>query len=366
VRILRNYVLGEIAYFFFSCLFILTFVLVCGNVLTKMADLVINWGVDVMLLLRLFLFSTPFLFSFTIPMSVLVAVLFAFGKLGADHEITAMKASGVSLWRVVRPVLTASATLALFTFLLNDRISCESHYRVRQVSAEIGMRTPASILEEGVFIKEFKDIVLFIHRIDRERLEGVRIYQPQEAGPTRTIVAERGELITVPEKNLVQLKLQNGTTDEPDPETPQKFYKLHFDNYYLPLDLSHYRFREPSDKKPKEMSIRELREEYRRLRTEHGFSAHELAAEIHRKIAASFSVLVFTLLGIPLALRVRRGEKAIGVAIALIAGTVYWALLMGATALAKSGAVSAPLALHVPNALFIAAAVFLMRRSFRS
>ena len=366
MRILRNYVLGEMGYFFVSCLFILTFLLVSGSVLTKTADLVINWGVDATLLGRLFLYSTPFLFNYTIPMSVLVAVLFSFGKMSGDHEITAMRASGISLWRITRPVLIAAFALSLVSFIINDRLSSESHYKVRQISAEIGMKTPASILEEGVFIKQFQGMVVFIHRITRDGLSGVRIYQPQDQGATRTIVAERGEIVTLPEKNRVQLKLMNGTTDEPDPDNPQKFYKLHFDTYHLPLDLSNYKYREPVFKKTKEMSVKELRAEYARLRSEHNFVAYDVLAEVHRKIAMSFSVFVFALIAMPLGLVTKRGEKSVGFAVALVLSSVYWGLFMGVTALAQTGTVPAFIALHLPNLLFAAVAVFMLRRLART
>ena len=79
-------------------------------------------------------------------------------------------------------------------------------------------------------------------------------------------MADEGEIITVPEKQMIKLKLINGTTDEPDPNQPEKFYKLRFDTYMLPLDLSDYRFSSSMDKKKKEMSIRELIDEDRYLK----------------------------------------------------------------------------------------------------
>lgn len=366
MRILRGYILREISTSFLACLFILTFLLVSGNVLTKMADLVINWGVDILLLLRLFVFTTPFLFNFTLPVSILVAILLVLGRLSADHEITAMKASGISLRRIIQPVLLAALMLSLLAYVMNDRISSFSHFKVRQLSAEIGIKTPVSILEEGVFIKHFKGIVLFIHRIQGNQLNGVRIYQPQENGPTRTILAEKGEIVTLPEKNRVQLKLMNGTTDEPNLNSPQKFYKLHFDTYYLPLDLSQYKFRAPMAKKTKEMTIADLRKEFDRLKNEHAFIAHELVAEIHRKIAMSFSVLIFAMIGIPLALLTKRSEKSVGLAIALFFSTVYWALLMGCTALAKTGRMSALVCVHAPNVLFGIIALLFIKRLLRT
>jgi len=172
--------------------------------------------------------------------------------------------------------------------------------------------------------------------------------------------------VTLPEKNRVQLKLINGTTDEPDPDHPQKYYKLRFETYYIPLDLSNYKFREPKDKKTKEMSIRELRTEYNRLKNEHGFAAHNLTAEIHRKIASAFSIFVFALIGIPLALITRRSEKSFGFAIALVLSTIYWSLLMGVTALAKTGTVPAILCLHMPNLLYTLIGLTMMKKLMRT
>ncbi len=362
MKILRSYLLSEMSHVFFASLALMTLVLVCGNILTKMADLVINWGVDVMLLVQLFLYSTPFLFNFTIPMSALLAVLLTFGKFSADHEITAIRASGISFWRLIKPVLVSAVVLTLVAFYINDRIASTSHFKVRKISAEIGMKTPASVLEEGVFIKHFNDLVIFIHRIRKNELEGIRIYQPQKNGPTRTIVAERGELIANESRTQLKLKLMHGTTDEPDANDPQKFYKLDFDVSYLPLDLSNYKFKDPVLKKPKEMTLVELRAEIRRLKEEHGITAHDLIAELHKKIAMSMAVFVFALIGIPLAVKTRRGERSIGVGVAILLVTLYWTLMMGATALAKSGKAPAALCLYTPNALYAAAALILMRR----
>jgi lipopolysaccharide export system permease protein len=366
MKILRNYLLSEILNTFMVVLFVMTMVLVCGDVLTKMADLVINWGVDYRLLLKLFLYTTPFLFNFTMPMAFLIAVLLAFGKMSADNELTAMKASGVSLWKVIRPVLITALLLSLAALLMNDRIATTSHFRVRQISSEIGLKTPASILQEGVFIKEFKDLVIFIHRIRSIKLEGIRIYQSQPDGPTRTIIAKEGMLITNPEANEVTLKLFDGTTDEPDSNNPLKFYKLNFDTYSIPIDMSDRQFSRPKSKKPKEMTMRELNFEYQRLLRDHDFVANELTSEIHHKIAISMSIFILTLMGIPLAISARSTEKSKGLAIAIVLSTVYWTFLMGFRAMAKTGTIPPFICLHIPNILFGALAVFLLRKQLKS
>lgn len=365
MKIIRNYVLWELIVVFFSCLAVLTLTLLCGSVVTRIADLIINWGVDPWSLMQLLIFSAPFLLCFTIPMSVLVSVLLVFGKLSADHEIVAMRASGISLWQVMKPILIVCTVLSLFLLLLNDRIATHSHFKVRQLSAQIGMSKPTAILEEGVFIKHFNNLILFIHRINGSDLHGVRIYQPQKAGPTRTIVAEKGELVTVPEAGMVQLRLMNGTTDEPDPKNIGKFYKLHFETLTIPLDVTNNKWNTNIRKKSKEMSIHELYTEYRRIEREHNILADDLLAEIHYKIAISFAALVLALVAAPLAIRTRRSEKAIGFAIAILLATVYWTLMMGAQAIAKMGVVYPPFSIYMPNILFMCIGAVLMRRALK-
>jgi lipopolysaccharide export system permease protein len=365
MHILRNYVLKEIRSNFWATLLILTFVLLAGNVFTKMMDLVLNRGVDPLAILQIVVYSTPFMCVYTLPMAMLVSVLLAFGRLSADHELTAVRASGISLARIVRPVVLAAAVLSCFIFFLNDRIASQSHFKMRQVSTQIGLRSPAAALEEGVFIKSFGDLVIFIHRIEGNDLHQVRIYQPQPKGPTRTIVAERGQLIPIPEQNVIKLKLENGTTDEPDANNPGRFYKLKFGTYFLPLDLSGFKFKAAIEKKRKEMTVHELWSQFRKLKSE-GFIDNYVLTEIHQKIAMALSPLILTLIAIPLGMRTHRSEKSVGYAVALILGTVYWVAIIGVGAISKTGTVPPVIAMHLPNAAFLLVGLALLRKMVRS
>lgn len=360
MHILRNHVLREIRSNFLATMAILTFVLLAGNIFTKMMDLVLNRGVDPIAILQIIAYSAPYLCVYTLPMAMLVAVLLAFGRLSADHELTAIRASGISLSRIIRPVLIMAAAASCFVFLLNDQIASQSHFKMRQISTQIGLKSPAAALEEGVFIKSFGDIVIFIHRIEGNHLQQVRIYQPQPKGPTRTIVAESGQLIPIPEQNVIKLKLENGTTDEPDANNPGRFYKFKFGTYYLPLDLSGFKLKSKIEKKRKELSVRELWAHFQKLKSE-GFVDDFILTEIHQKIAMSLSPFILTLLAIPLGIRTHRSEKSIGYAIALILGTVYWVALIGVGAVSRNGTVP-PLVMHLPNIVFLLIGTALIRR----
>src|SRR3989338_1001084 len=269
MKILRDHILKEFLSPFSFCVLSLLFVFLLGRGLVQMADLIFNKDVDPVSILKLLLYSFPFILTFVIPMSVLVATLLTFGKLSFDNEIMAIRASGVGMMRLVKPLIVFTIVLCLASFLLSDKIASTTHYAYRRILARIGIESPQAALEEGTFIKKFKNFVIFIYEIDKNKLKGIRIYQPQEGRPTRTIIAQKGELISIPEKNTIKLRLIHGTSDEPDPKDPSRLYKLNFKTYDLPLNLSGMKDPEAEmSKKPKDMTIKELRQEIDRLGAE--------------------------------------------------------------------------------------------------
>lgn len=366
MKILRDHFLREFGGTFVACLLTLFFLVIVGQGALRMTDLVLNKDVDAFLILKLLFFSSPFLLTFMIPMSVLVATLLTFGRLSHDNEILAMRASGLPFWKTAVPLTVAVAVLCLFSFLLSDRVASTSHYAERQLLAQIGIESPAAVLEEGTFIKKFKNFVIFIYEIDKNQLKGIRIYQPQEGKPTRTIVAQRGEIVTIPEKNIVMLRLMHGTTDEPDAKDPSKLYKLNFRTYDLPLNVNEARDAGKLGKKPKDMSVSELRDEIDKLGKEGIAATYPLSAEIHNKIALSLSSLIFLIIGIPLGMTVRRSEKSINFGISFILMTLYWTLLIGGKALAQKGVASPFLCLQFSNAVVGAIGLFLFTRLVRN
>lgn len=359
MRILRNYILKEFFHSFFMSVVVFTFVLLVGNII-KLADLVINKGVDIISVLKLFLYLVPWLLSFTLPAAALTAVILTFGRFSSDGELTAMKASGVSLYRISFPVLMLGVIFSFTAFFLNDQVSPNASFASRRVVKDIGFRSPTAYLESGTFIRGFENYVIFIHEVKGNLLRNIRVYQPQEGKATRTIVAESGEINTIPEKNLIELKLFNGTSEEPSPTEPDSFYKLNFKTYHMTLDLSTLIKKEKVEKKAREMTIEELNKEIRRSVSQ-GIDPMPLFVEIYKKINMSIASFVLILIGIPLGITAHRSEKSIGFGISLILFTVYWGLFLGGIALALRGTLPPLAGVSLPNAVFAAlgAAIFI-------
>lgn len=365
MRILRDHLLREFFTLFALCLAGLLLVFLLGRGLVQMADLIFNKDLDPWLVVRLLVLSLPFLLSFVVPMAILVTTLMTFNRLSFDNEILAIRASGIGLGRLLRPLFLGVAILSLASFLTSDRLGSATHYAYRLLLTRIGIENPAAVLEEGVFIKKFKNFVIFIYEIHRNELKGIRIYQPQEGKPTRTIVAKSGELVSVPGANVILLRLRDGISDEPDPKDPAKLYKLNFRSYDLPLNLAKVR-QELPEKKPKDMSVRELSDEIRRLGQDGIRATYPLSAEIHNKIALALASLVFFVVGVPLGITTRRSERSISFAIAFGLMVAYWSLILAGKALAQKGVLPPLPALQFANLVIGGVGLALLGRLARS
>jgi len=351
MKILRNYFLKEFIGPLFLALGVLTFVMILGN-LIKIADLVINKGVDIFSVSKLFLLMIPYLLTYTLPVAALTAVLLSLGRLSSDNEIVAIKASGINLFHLILPLLTLGLILSLLLVIFNDRVIPYAHYASRKTLMEVGIKNPTAALEPGIFINSFEKYILFIYRIDDNKLTNVRIYEPQgEDKPTRTIIAKRGEFIAVPEKNMIKLKLIDGTSDEPDPENPTNFYKLNFKTYFMALNLAQAQNTDKIEKKSKDMTIQELKQEVEKLNKE-GIDPTPLITEINKKISLAFSCFVFILVGSSLAIITRRREKSINFGIAFLTVGVYYLILIGSEALSLQGYINPKIAMWIPNITF--------------
>ena len=152
MRILKSYVLKELILPFFLSFVVFTFILLMGN-LFKIVDLVIRKGVDISSILSVLACLIPYVMSFTIPMSLLTGTLLSFGRLSSDNEIMAMKTHGVSLYRVISPVVLIGVLLSLVSLIFNDKVLPVAYANSKKIVVEIGVRNPTAYLEPGSFIR---------------------------------------------------------------------------------------------------------------------------------------------------------------------------------------------------------------------
>jgi len=355
MRIIRNYILRECIVPFFMALVVLTCVFLLGN-LIQLTNLVINKGVSLATVGRAFLLMIPVFLGYTIPIACLIAVMMAFSRFSADNEIIALRASGVHLGSLLTPLAVCGLIVSLFLIVLNERIIPYAHFEQKRVLKNLGAENPTALLEAGMFIHAFEGQIIFIHKIEDNKMYNITIYQPQPDGPTRTIIAKRGEFTPVPGGNQIKLKLIDGTSDEPNLENPESFYKLNFQNYFMTLDLTQKD--KEVVKKPQSMTFKELKTETEKLERLFIDTA-PIRTEYFRKIAWSFSPLIFVLIGFPLAVITNRRERSANIVIAFLCFALYYLISLGCEALSKKGIAPPALIMWTPNMIAAASAFIL-------
>lgn len=350
MKILRKYVLTEFIMPFMLSLAVLLFIFSLVF-LTQYTTLIINKGVQLPVVIKLFFYSLFYPFSYILPLALFTSVLWSLGRISSDNEITAIKAAGTNVINLIMPLLTLGLLCSLFMVIFNNRLMPGANFERRKALVDIGINNPTATLEAGTFIDSFQKYILFIYKIDGNKLEHIRIYEPLGPGkPARTIIARRGEFISMPDKGVIKLKLMDGSSDEPSPTNPGVFYKLNFKTNFINLNVAKAQ-QGQVNKKPKDMTMDELRAEIKRVEGG-GVDPTPLETEIHKKISLAFACLILVLIGCPLSIMTRQRLKSVNLGLALVIFGVYYLLMLGANALSLEGIVAPQLAMWLPNIIF--------------
>ncbi len=231
MRILTRYLIRlHLAPFLFSVTAV-TVLMLLDQVSKRFARLV-GKGLPWTVIAEVFVLAVPFILAMTLPMSVLIAVLYTYNRLAADNEITAMKAGGVSLPRLVLPLVGAAALLAGGMVWFNDTILPESNHKLSILLHEIGRKKPTFALDRERSIIEVLPSELFMEsaRIDRARnaLREVTVYDERGGTRSRTIYADSGLVGFAEDQTTLMLQLFDGRMGERRTDEPEAFQTVTF------------------------------------------------------------------------------------------------------------------------------------------
>ncbi|MGD8699958.1 MAG: LptF/LptG family permease [Gemmatimonadales bacterium] len=222
MKILRRYILREHAGPFIAALGVLTGLMLLNQLARRFSDLV-GKGLPWYVIGEVFALSFPFILAMVVPMAVLVAVLYTFGRLTGDNEVTAFKAGGVSLLRLMLPVFLGTTLLAGGMVWFNDKILPESNHALRKLLSDIGRKRPTFELRERV-VNEVVSGKLFLQaaRIDRMRsvMWDMVIFDLGRPNVQRTIYADSGYMAFNEEQTDLYLTLFDGSMHELDTRNP--------------------------------------------------------------------------------------------------------------------------------------------------
>ncbi|MBN1356469.1 LPS export ABC transporter permease LptG [bacterium] len=358
MKILDRYIFSELVPPFFLGVFLFTFVMLT-NLLIKLTDLFITKGVDFLTVLSLLGLSIPYLLVMTIPMSVLLAVLAAFGRFSSDSEIAAMKSSGISLHRMMPPVILFALCVYIITSFIYIGLLPETNLQLKQLRYDI-LRRQASIgIKPHVFNTDFIHLVIYVNDVDHGTgvMKGVFIADNRNSDQPLVIVARKGFEVADPKQNTVTLRLTDGCTHEILKGKRQRYSTTPFTHMDLNLDMTIFQ-QAAVTKSDREMTISELLEKAR-TNDQKGRNSNRQWLEIWKKTSFPFACFVFAFLGVPLGISTRKGGKSACFATSLGLILIYYILLTGGTGLSEEGKLSPFIATWAPNILLTVLAVYL-------
>lgn len=281
--ILARYIIKEhISPFLFS-LAVIMFVFITKFIVQYIGR-IFGKGLSFLTILEFIYLNLAWMFALAVPMSVLVAALMAFGRLSADNEITILKTSGISLYKIIRPILISTILLTVFMYWFNDQLLPEYNHRARLLFSSISRKKPTLQLEQGIYMT-LGNYSILIQEIERslgrevveksdivgpefsedaaDRLKKITIFDRSSADMQRTVIANRGRLIFDRERERLVFTLFDGEIHEINSKDYSEYRRLQFsvNNFYIPAPELVFRREEDEYRSDREMSVKMMRNE---------------------------------------------------------------------------------------------------------
>jgi len=261
--IYRHLIKSAVGPFFFG-LFTITFLLMI-DVLFKYVDLFVSKGVPFLVATKFLVLSLGHTFALSVPMAVLISILMGIGQLAGDHEITAMKSCGISLWTVLRPLLLGALFIAAALAAYNHYVFPESNHTLANLAYDINRKKPMLEIQEQQFTELNDNMTIYVQKKDdlTGEIRNVTIIEKEEPGALgpRTTLATWGRIVPDHRNNSLLIELHDGEIhDRPDKDAPDKFQVIRFGQHNLYIANAERDFKSSGRKarSDREMNLRDL------------------------------------------------------------------------------------------------------------
>ncbi|MCU7496933.1 MAG: YjgP/YjgQ family permease [Ignavibacteria bacterium] len=238
--ILRNHA-GPFIFSLLTLIFIFLF-----NFLTKFADRLVGKGLGFWIITKLIAYNLAWMVVLVVPMSVLVATLMAYGNMSNNNEIAIMKASGVSVYKMILPPFVLSIILGFLLVEFNNKIYPDANHEARLLIQDISNKKPTLSLIPGLFSQEVANYSILVRNIDEKTntLEGVTIYDYQDPMHLNVVTAKKGRIYFSADQKKLIMDLANGEIHETTPGSKDVYRKLLFTNHRIAMDAEQFSFQQ--------------------------------------------------------------------------------------------------------------------------
>ncbi|MDB6114393.1 MAG: putative permease YjgP/YjgQ family protein [Lacunisphaera sp.] len=320
------------------------FVLMIGNALKDLLPLIVAGQLAPDTALRLTGLLLPFVVSYALPMGMLTGCLLVLGRMSSDREITALRASGLSVAWLSAPILFCALLGVALCVLINFQFMPVARVAYHRELAEAVRQNPLSFIVPKTFIHDFPGIVIYAGEKNGAELKDFWLWELDDKNRVRRFArAEAGRLDYDEANNKLVLTLDHAQAELRDDKDPENFAQARgaaaWDRATFDLPLNKITGEHLMQKKLKWLTFGQLIDEWRRLNVpdpkvpaaERERQQMRVQITIHEKFATAFSVLSFTLIAIPLGIKVSRKETSanLGMGLALAMAYFFGTIVVG-------------------------------------
>lgn len=315
--------------------------------MVRLAELFVHKGVSLFTVGKVFIYLLPTFLVIAIPMAVLIATIIGFSRLTADNEITALKAGGISLFRLAYPVHAFTLLAFILTLSLSTWAKPWVGRSLKTAALDLIQQEFSLGLEPGIFNEPFENMMIYVDEMPTPTLlKGIVIYDFRDAARPVLILAREGTILNDPGSNLVGFRLLNGSQHREE-GGPERYQWITFGKYEFRLDLTRA-VKQEHENGEAAPTIQQLKQ---KLEASQTLKRDELRTlvEHYKTYSFPFSCLIFGVLGIPLGLVIKRGGRLGGFATGIAMALLYYVLMIIGDFLATSRVLTPLAAAWLPN-----------------
>jgi len=360
--IINRYIFSQLIPPFAVSFLFLTFIFLMTRI-PDITSMVVNYNTGLLSVGSLILYTLPRFMEFTLPMSVMIAVLLTFMRISSDNEIIALKGGGVSIYSLLPPVVVFSLLGTLLTTWITVWGVPWGKFSFEKKGFEIARSDLNIALKERQFNTRFKDIMIYVASMDMKtkKLNDIFIEDSRTESSINISVACSGVLVSDGENMRHTLRLYDGKINQVD-VTTKAVNSIDFKTYDITLDLAASMGKaENIDKDTDEMSLGELARfiDANKSRPDVVSPAR---MEFHEKFSIPFACLFLGFLAFPLGLQSASSRRSSGFGLGMFFFIVYYLLLAGGEAAGEFGLFPPVVCMWMPNVVMGAAGLYLLVR----
>jgi lipopolysaccharide export system permease protein len=212
----------------------------------KFADRLVGKGLDTWILTKLIVFNLSWMLVLVVPMATLVATLMAFGNLSQNNEVTIMKSSGASLYKMMIAPFITSIVVAYLLFVFNNDVLPDANHQAKILMGDISRKKPTLSLEPGFFSQEVSNYAILVREINEttNKLSHVVIYDYTNPSKINVVTARDGHIYFSPNLTKLIMDLRKGEIHESDVKSPGMYRKIVFEKHRIAMDANQFSFQQ--------------------------------------------------------------------------------------------------------------------------